>query len=197
MASKFALSAVLFVAALAGLVRAEEKQDAAAAEMAKMMEKMQPGKEHEGLKKLEGQYDVAVKMWMEPGKDPLEGKASAEFKMVMNGRYLKQDYKGDMMGKPYTGIGYEGFDRVTGKYTSAWIDDFGTSMMTVTGASKDGGKTIEFTGEQGDCMNEGKTVKLRCVHKVVSDDQFVFEMYHTGGDGKEAKDMELTYTRKK
>lgn len=194
---KCTLCVVFVMAGLMGLARAEEKKDAAAEAMAKMMEKLQPGKEHEGLKKLEGAYDVAVKMWMEPGKDPAEGKASAEFKMVMNGRYLKQEYKGDMMGKPYTGNGFDGYDRVTGKYTSVWMDDFGTSMMSVTGTSKDGGKTVEYVGEQGDCMNEGKMVKLRCVHKTVSDDQFVFEMYHTGSDNKEVKDMELTYSRKK
>ena len=166
------------------------------AAMAAAMEKMKPGKEHEGLKKLEGVYDVAVKMFMEAGKPPVESKGAAEFKMTMNGRWLKQEYKGEMMGQPFTGTGYDGYDRVTGKYVGVWMDDFSTQMMHSVGTSKDGGKTIEYTGEQGDCMQEGKIVKTKQVHKTVSDDQFIFEMYHTA-DGKEIKDMELVYTRKK
>jgi len=160
------------------------------------MEKFQPGKEHEAFKKLEGSYDVAVKMWEDPTKPPTESKATAEFKMVLNGRWLKLEYKGEIMGKLFTGLGYDGFDRTTGKYVSVWMDDFSTTMMHSTGTSKDSGKTIEYTGEMGCPMEEGKVVKTRQVHKEESADKFIFEMYMTI-DGKEMKGMELTYTRKK
>ena len=160
-----------------------------------VMEKMQPGPEHGELKKREGKYDVAVKMWMDPKAPPQESKAKAEMKMVMNGKFLKQEYKGEMMGKPFTGIGYEGFDRVANKYTSTWLDDFSTQAMLAHGESKDGGKTIVFTGEFA-CPMTGGMVKYRNVYKQIDDDKFTFEMYQTQ-DGKESKGMELTYTRKK
>src|SRR4051794_25583712 len=98
---------------LCGGVRAA---DAAPEEL---MEKFRPGKEHEVLKKLAGSYDVTFKMWMEPGKDPVETKATAEFTMEMNGRYLKQVFKGTIMGQPFNGIGYDGFDRTVNKYVGS------------------------------------------------------------------------------
>jgi hypothetical protein len=182
---------VLALVGSVGLMAAEATPTAAP----DFMEKFQPGKEHEALKKLVGSYDVAVKMWMEPGKDPQESKATAEFTMEMNGRYLKQTFKGTMMGQAFTGVGYDGYDRVANKYVSTWIDDMSTQMMQMSGSSKDGGKTIEFTGDMI-CPLNNQPIKTRTVHKTVDDDTFTFEMYQTM-DGKEVKGMELTYKRKK
>jgi hypothetical protein len=191
---RFTLTLVALLA-LTACIHAADNPQADPKAMAAMMEKFAPGKEHEALAKLAGKYEVAVKMWMEPGKDPVESKSTAEFTMELGGRYLKQTYKGEMMGKPFTGVGYDGFDRATNKYVSTWIDDFSTTMMCMTGTSKDGGKTVEYTCEVG-CPMTGQMIKTRCVHKTVDADTFVFEMYQTQ-DGKEMKGMELTYKRKK
>jgi hypothetical protein len=160
-----------------------------------MMAKFEPGPEHAELKKVEGSYDVGVKMWMDPSQPPMESKATAEFKMVMNGRWLQQTFKGEMMGKPFTGTGYDGYDRAAKKYVGTWLDDMSTQMMYLKGESKDGGKTIEYTGDQV-CPMMDKEMKVRTVHKKIDDNKFTFEMYQTI-DGKETKGMELTYTRKK
>jgi hypothetical protein len=175
-----------------GLCAGATAGDAAPEEL---MEKFRPGKEHESLKKLAGSYDVTLKMWMEPGKDPVETKGAAEFTMEMNGRYLKQVFKGTMMGQPFTGVGYDGFDRTVNKYVGTWLDDFSTQIMFAFGTSKDDGKTIEYVGELGDPIS-GKMIKTRNVHKTIDDDSFTFEMYQTHGD-KEIKCMELVYKRKK
>lgn len=180
-------------------VRAEEKKEGqapAAGQEPAWMEKFKPGPEHEGLKKFEGTWDVAVKMWMDPAQPPQETKGTAEFKMVLGGRWLRQEYKSEIMGKPYHGVGYEGYDRVAGKYVGSWSDDMSTSMAHLTGTSKDGGKTIEYFSEQQCPMEPAKLMKSRYVHKEESADKFVFELYQTL-DGKESKCMELVYTRKK
>lgn len=159
------------------------------------MEKLQPGKEHDAMSKASGKYDVAAKCWMEEGKPATESKGTAEFAMVLGGRYLRQDFKGEMMGKPFTGLGYCGFDRASGKHTSVWMDDFATGMMPMTGASADGGKTITYEGE-GICPMTGVKAKFRAVHTQLSNDKFTFEMFETPEGKKERKNMELTYTRK-
>jgi hypothetical protein len=159
------------------------------------MQKMLPGKEHEGLKKSVGQYDVEDKMWMAPDAPPTVTKCTAEIKEILGGTHFQQDYKGEMMGKPYTGLGISGFDRVQNKYTSFWIGSFGTDMSTMTGTSTDGGKTINYTGACI-CPMTGGPVKLRGILTRINDDEFKFEMYMTQ-DEKEFKGMELNYTRKK
>lgn len=159
------------------------------------MEKMMPGPEHESLAKQVGTWSVSTKIWMDPTQQPMESIGTAEFKLVMDGRFLHQEYKGEMMGMPFTGWGFDGFDRVTGKYTSFWIDSMSTSPTYLTGTSKDGGKTLEFTGEMSHWQS-GSTVKTRWVTTHTSDEESHVEMYVTHGD-KEAKAMELVYKRKK
>jgi hypothetical protein len=181
---------LVLLAFVALTLRAEEKSAEA-----NVMEKFEPGKEHDELKKLEGKYDVIIKVWMDPNAAPEESKASAEFKMEKNGKFLKQEFKGQMMGKPYTATGYDGFDRTVNKYVSVWIDDFSTQVLNLQGETRDGGKTIEFTGDQH-CPLNGKVMKMRTVHKQIDADSFTLEMY-AAMDGNEQKSMEATYKRKK
>jgi len=183
------LSLVAFGAAYAA------EKDMSEADHKAMMEKMQPGPEHKMLAKLAGNWEVASKWWMDPEKPPMESKGSSTFTVIYDGRFVRQDFKGEMMGQAFTGVGYDGFDNVTKKYTSFWLDSMGTSMFKVDGTSKDDGKTIEYTGEASCPMANG-TAKTRWVHKAVSDDSFIFEMY-MAPKGTEVKSGELTYTRKK
>lgn len=174
---------------------AQGEPDGDAGMDAAAMEKMMPGPEHEVLAKRVGTWSVSTKIWMDPSQNPMESIGTAEFKLVMDGRFLHQEYKGEMMGMPFTGWGFDGFDRVTGKWTSFWIDSMSTSPTSLTGTSADGGKTIEFTGDMSDCAS-GTVVKTRWVATHSSDDESRVEMYVTHGD-KEEKAMELVYKRKK
>ena len=158
------------------------------------VEKCQPGVEHQMLKKLEGNYQVTVKCWMDPAKVPMETQGEAKLKMILEGRFLRQEFKGELMGKTIHGTGFDGFDRTTGKYVTVWMDDSCTQMMFATGTSKDNGKTIEYTGEHGD-PQAGQAVKVRSVFTQLDKDRFTFEMFQTR-EGKEVKGMELLYTRK-
>jgi len=50
-----------------------------------------------------GSWEFETKMWMEgPGAPPALSKGTAEMKMIMGGRFLRQDLKGEMMGMPLT-----------------------------------------------------------------------------------------------
>lgn len=160
-----------------------------------MPDSMKPGPENAALAKLAGKYDVAGKFWMQPGADPIDSKGTATFTSIMDGRFVQQDYEGEMMGMGYRGMGILGYDRLLKRYSEHWIDNLSTSPTYLTGTSADGGKTIEFSGKMPDPESGGE-VATRWVHTHKSDDQFVFEMY-VGEKGKEAKIMELTYTRKK
>ncbi|HEV8178482.1 MAG TPA: DUF1579 domain-containing protein, partial [Gemmatimonadales bacterium] len=138
-----------------------------------------------------------VKAYMKPGASPEESKGSAVYTMISDGRFLRSEFKGQMMGMPFTGTGLDGYDRVRGAYVATWMDSMSTGLMFETGVSKDEGKTIEYTGEVGDCMAPGKTVKVRTVVTHTSDDAFTYAMYQTRAGEKEAQCLEITYTRAK
>ena len=155
-----------------------------------------PGEAHARLAKLEGTWTVKTKSWMDPSQPPEETTGSCEFRMVLGGRYLEQRFQGTAMGQPFSGIGYTGFDNVKKKYEAYWIDSLGTGMLVMTGSLDKGGKKTVYTGSMLDPTN-GKKVAIKSVDTEVDADTLLFEMWMSGPDGKMAKSMEMTYTRKK
>jgi hypothetical protein len=155
-----------------------------------------PGEAHARLAKLEGTWNVKTKSWMDPSQPPEETTGSCEFRMVLGGRYLEQRFQGTAMGQPFSGIGYTGFDNVKKKYEAYWIDSMGTGMMVMSGTLDKGGKKTVYTGSMLDPTN-GKKVAIKSVDTEVDADTLLFEMWMSGPDGKMAKSMEMTYTRKK
>jgi hypothetical protein len=63
-----------------------------------------PGAPHKALASMAGSWITTTKSWMEPNKPPLESKGVCEQKMLLGGRFLQQEFTGDMMGSPFTGI---------------------------------------------------------------------------------------------
>jgi hypothetical protein len=197
---------VLFIAATGLLSAADQNAeqsdagqniDMAAQQQEDMKNLMKPGPEHQELAKLAGTWDVVGKCWMDPDpkKPPVEMKGTATFAVILDGRFVQQEFKGEMMGQPFIGMGVQGFDNVTRKYSSGWIDGSSTSMTKVDGISEDGGKTIDYFG-QVTCPAMDGLVDTRWLHKAISDDSFSFEMFMSPS-GDNTKSMELIYTRKK
>lgn len=160
--------------------------------MQAMMAKMQPAKEHAELAKQVGDWDADCETYM-PGSPVMKSKGSAKISMIMGGRFLREEFKGTMMGQPFEGIMLLGYDNNLKRYDSMWIDSMGTGMM-VTHSKTD--SPDELSGSFY-CPMVQKEVTARLVNKPVSNDEHVFEMYAPGLDGKEAMMMRITYHRKK
>ena len=161
------------------------------------MENMTPGPQHAMLAKSEGTWDAETIMWMEPGAPPMTSKGTAVNKMILGGRYLQFNFKGQMMGQPFEGTGTTGYDNTKKVFTNTWIDNMGTTPMMMEGTWDDATKTITSKGKMV-CSANGKEIEMKEVFKIVDDNTQVMEMY--GPDmktGKEYKTMEIKYTRKK
>ncbi len=154
-----------------------------------------PGDAHKTMGNLAGTWETTVKSYMDPA-NPTESKGTSTFKSVMDGRYIMEEAEGDFQGMPFHGMGIYGFDNGSKKYVSTWVDNMGTGIMSGTGTSDDGGKTINWNSKSYDPMS-GQEQPYRSSMHMMSPDQYHFEMYGPGPDGKEAKMMEITYNRKK
>ena len=165
-------------------------------DMQKMMMEMEkaatPGPEHKWLTDAAGTWNAASKMWMEPGKPPMESTGTEEVKPVLGGRFVEVHITSNMMGKPFEGMGVEGYDNTTKKFVMTWMDSMGTSIIRAEGTGD--AKQRTFTGEE--TMPNGMKRPFRWVYKMESKDKRVMEMYGPGMDGKEMKQMEVVYTRK-
>lgn len=152
---------------------------------------------HKRLEYSLGEWTASTKMWMDPGQPPAEYTGGMSNKAIMDGRYVQSSFKGAVMGQPFEGMGLTGYDNVARRYVATWIDNFGTMIFYMTGAYDPGTKVFSYHSEMDDPMKPGSRVKVRETVKIVNADKHVMEWYETHADGKEAKTMEITYTRKK
>jgi len=153
-----------------------------------------PSASHKLLARMEGSWNVKSTCWMEPG-NPVESSGTSEQKMILDGRFLQQEFSGHMEGIPFSGIGHLGYDNHTRKYVSTWMDSMGTGIYHFEGTAGSDGKSITQTCNYDDPVQG--PVTWRSVTRVVDDDTLEFEMYTTNVSGKEEKMAEMTYTRSK
>lgn len=158
------------------------------------MEYATPGAPHSLLAGMAGSWDVKGSCVMEAGNPPVEHTGISEQKMVLGGRFLQQEFSGEMMGNRFSGIGFTGYDNHAGKYVSTWLDSMGTGIYYFEGTASPDGKTITQTCDYDDPVQG--PAKWRSVTRVVDNDTFGLEMYITGKSGIEEKMAEMTYTRK-
>ena len=114
--------------------------------------------------------------------------------MLLDGRFLYQEYNSQMMGQPYSGIGIEAYDNLRKKYVSTWIDSMGTGIFMMEGTASADGKTITYRGQHAE--PGGGQMTHRAIWKLVDANTQLFEMHGAHGHGKEMKMLEITYTRK-
>jgi uncharacterized protein DUF1579 len=153
-----------------------------------------PGEPHKLFASLAGSWTTKSKEWMEPDKPATESTGTAEMKMLLDGRFLYQEYTGQMMGQPFSGIGIDAYDNITKKYVTAWMDTMGTGIFIMEGTASDDGKTITLNGSHPE--PGGGQMTHRAVWKIVDNNTQTFDMYGTHHGSREMKIMEITYTRK-
>jgi uncharacterized protein DUF1579 len=164
--------------------------------MEKMMKAATPGPQHAMLSKMAGEWTCTVKYQMDPSQPWQESQSTATITSLMDGRYIQEMDSGQMGGMPFNGMGLYGFDNVSGKYVSTWIDNMGTGIMTSVGTADAAGKVITWSGSMNDPVT-GKPTKERMVTTVIDDDHHTFEMFAVPPGGKkEMKMMTIDYVRK-
>jgi hypothetical protein len=194
LATVVAAGAVAFLSVLGAEAQQPEMTAEQKAEMEAYRKAGTPGAPHQAMAATVGTYDAKVKSWHEPGGPPMEETGTATRSMALDGRVLVEDFKGSMMGMPFTGRGMRGYDNVTGKYWSTWMDSMSTGIMLSEGTC-DAKNACTFKGSWNDPVKKAP-VTSRMTSRWTSPTTEVFEMHGPGRDGKEMKMMEITYTKK-
>ena len=156
-----------------------------------------PGKNHEFLTKCAGTWEGKTTMWMYPGAEPMESTATSTVTPIMDGRFIKVEWKGEMPGMgQYQGLGIYGYDNVTQQFVAASVDNMGTPIARGEGELSPDGKqlTWEYTYS---CPITHKQTTMREVQKYPSPDEMTLEMHGTEPkSGKEFKMMVIELKRK-
>jgi hypothetical protein len=197
----FSTALLLGIAAITTQVVSQDKKDGGAPPQMSEEEKMwmaaaSVNENHKKLQPLIGEWKAESTFWMQGPEGPAStSTGSSTNKWVLEGRFVQQDYKGSMMDVPFTGIGFLGYDNIEKKYVGTWMDTMSTMIMSHAGSLDATGKVISMDGSFK--SPDGNVHKDRHVTRIIDNDKHVFEIYHSGPNGKEMKVGEITYTRVK
>jgi hypothetical protein len=171
--------------------------------MKKWMEMAAPTENHKWLGTLVGDWDVTMQMSTCPTPEnpkpeqPPPSKGSASFRWQLEGKWLAQEFSGEMMGMTFKGFGLWGYDNYRKQFVGSWVDSMSMGMGTMTGQLDASKKVLTTEGLMDDPSMDRKDKKVRYVHRTVDADSFVFEMHDLEIGAPNTKVMELSYKRKK
>lgn len=164
--------------------------------MKKYMDYATPGEGHKVLETLAGTWNYKSKMWETPKSKPQESTGQSTMKMIMGGRYLQQEFKGEAMGQPFEGMGFVGYNNLEKKYETTWLDNMATGTMHGTGTFDSKTKTLNESGQFTCPLSSDKKRAFHSEWKIKDKNTLVFTMSAPDLEtGKDFKNMEITYKR--
>lgn len=159
-----------------------------------MMQKMQeagtPSAGHHALNALAGDWKAEVQCFMDPDAQAETHRGTASAQWILGGRFLEEEFHGEMMGKPFTGRGIFGYDNNKQKFVNVWFDDISTAIQTSEGKGEHDNKVITLEGKSSCAATGQHDVPMGQIIRVLSNDKHTVELYKDG-----RKSMEITYTR--
>ncbi|HRP61705.1 MAG TPA: DUF1579 domain-containing protein [Phycisphaerales bacterium] len=167
------------------------------ADMMACIEAATPGAMHQHLAKSIGVWHGKSTMWMAPDTEPMHSECISTVTAIMDGRFFKVEIEGDMPGMgAFSGMGIYGFDNVSQKFQSTWLDNMSTGMMIGTGELSSDSKTLSWNFTYN-CPITKKPHVMREIERMTGADTKTLEMHMTDPiSGKEYKMMEIVFTRK-
>ncbi|MGF1634133.1 MAG: DUF1579 domain-containing protein [Phycisphaerae bacterium] len=148
---------------------------------------------HAALKPMVGAFRAETKMPLPDGSF-VTSQGRCVNTLEFGGRFLKQAYEGEFMGQPFKGLGYTGYNNLTGKYEGIWMDEMSTAVYFSTGTYDEASRTWTFHGEVADPIT-GKPKAYKHVVTIKDDDHHGFAMYEPGPDGEMVRSFEINYAR--
>ena len=147
------------------------------------------------LKKLVGSWEGPVQTWFEPGNLADDSRVKGEFRPILDGRFIRHTYEGEMQGKPRHGEETFAFNKVTQRFEVAWVDDFHMSyaILFSQGEATPQGFAVEGKYDWPDSPPWG----WKTVYELIDDDHLTITAYNITPEREEYKAVEILYTRRK
>jgi len=147
------------------------------------------------LKSLAGTWEGVCRTWFRPGELADESKIKGEFQLILGARFIRHTYEGKLQGKPRTGDETIVFNSVKNKFQSSWIDDFHMNygIMFSEGDPTESGFVVVGKYDVGP---DQPPWGWRTVYQLTDQDHLIITAYNVLPDGREAKAIETSYTRK-
>ncbi len=165
--------------------------------MARWMEVCKPSAAHDRLKEMLGNYDVTMRMWMDPTQPPMESKGTNEVSWLIEGRWLLSKGTIDMMGQPVTLISILGYDNFKQRYVWCKVDSMQTTLDTAFGLFDQSGDNLILWGTIDEPMTPEQDKQVRHIFRGYGKDKCVLEVHDMMIGESNTKVLEFDYVRKK
>lgn len=136
---------------------------------------------HAALYPLAGNWKVSFYVYDEAGNIIRAPEGLAFNRTILGGRFALLHYKLDA----YQGVGIMGYDNIKQKYTTLYINNFGTGIHYSEGSAKNKNKFLLF-GSSID-YSTGKPVQVTYDTTVLSPTKYTFQQY----DAKEKQELKI------
>ena len=174
------------LAILAGAVAAGPLAAQDAITVPKALASAPPGPHHALLKRLAGKWVQHYTLELAPAGVPPEGEASAENRLILDGRFLEMAFRGLDLDEPGESLVYLGWDDGRAVYVTYSVDDEGRLSVGAEGTWDDSTGTLTLRsvggGEEGDGM-PSHVIRLR----VLDDRHYVVETWMVHPDEQEER----------
>jgi hypothetical protein len=142
------------------------------------------------LAKRSGTYTRVIKFVGQPG----EWKGTSKISVILGGRFIMEQNRDTVFGRPVEGIRIFGYDDSAKQYEMISMYTMSTAITKFTGTSTDGGKTVEYAAMSSEPQGQ---VPLHALVKQIDDNHFVVTLSAKGADGQFKPFQETSYTRVK
>jgi hypothetical protein len=166
--------------------------------MQRWMKYAAPGEHHKQLERMVGTWDQTVRFWHGPGEEPTgTSPGTAEYALLMGGRFLKGDYRGTFADMPFEGMDIIGYDNFRQEYVSIWLDNMSTAFMITRGRFDAETNAMQLSGVMDDVMIEKRNMPVRTTTRFVDADTVIFEMFTAGTESHDQRVLEVISKRRK
>ena len=158
---------------------------------------IEPTPQHKAMAREVGEWEAKAKMWMAPDGEPMETKATEKCSML-GGFWLMTEYKSEIAGIAYKGMGTLGYDPFAKKYIGNWVDSMSPILSTMEGDYDVETHTLTMMSTARNPMT-GETQTSKLITRYVGNDTKEFELHAPvpGKEGEYWKQMEVVYKRVK
>jgi Protein of unknown function (DUF1579) len=157
----------------------------------------EPGEHHKHIAQFAGKWNIAVKFRLDPAAPMQQSTGECEKNMVLGNRYLTEHCTSRTANSPeqFEGFGFLGYDNFKKQYVSYWFDNESTMVIPLYGKCDGKGKVFTLTGSYDDPVS-GKTRQSRWIWTIIDQNKHALEMHDIDPDGKDNRNVEITYTRR-
>ena len=135
------------------------------------------GPGHKALEPFAGTWKTEVRLWPDASvTTPAVSKGTVVFKMILGGRYVQGEFKGEEQNAPFNALEILGFDNAHLKYTGYWIDSTNTTAIASQGTASADSKVFRLAGRISHPETR-RQLEMRTVISFETPDKVVFQAF--------------------